>query len=333
MLTTLADTMPTAPPRRRTARGLHVALLGCGAIAAAHARRLGRLGVACSFASRDSARAAAFARRLGGHQAFGSYGAALSHPGIDAVLIATPPALHLPLALDALAAGKHAIVEKPAFLRSADLGGVEAAAAAAGRRVLVAENYAYKPLTRILRAIVESGELGEVRYLAVNALKHRAATGWRGDEALAGGGALFEGGVHWLDLMGGVGLVPESVQAFRPGSLDGAERSLLVVIQYEEGAVGTLHHAWDTRSVFRGLRLSRIYGTRGSVTFESNGLLVAVRSSRSRLVVPNLRDVGGYHAMLADFVTCLREGREPFLTLTRVRRDLELVEAAYRSLP
>ena len=289
--------------------------------------------VACSFASRDPARAAAFAQRLGGRRAFAGYGAALSDPEVHTVLIATPPAMHLPLAVEALGAGKHAIVEKPAFLRSTDVAVVEAAAARAGRRVLVAENYAYKPLTEALRAIVESGELGEVRYLTVNALKHRPAVGWRGDEALAGGGALFEGGVHWIDLMAGLGLTPESVQAFRPGGLDGTERSLLVVVQYEQGAVGTLHHAWDTPSLFRGLRLSRIYGTRGSVTFESNGLVVAVRSSRPRLLVPGLRDIGGYRAMLADFVACLREGREPLMTLARVRRDLELIEAAYRSLP
>ena len=41
---------------------------------------------------------------------------------------------------------------------------------------------------------------------------------------------------------------------------------MLVVVQYEQGAVGTLHHAWDTASLLRGLRLSRIDGTHGSVT-------------------------------------------------------------------
>ena len=254
---------------------------------------LARLDVACSFASRDPARAEAFLRRVGGRGAFKDYAAAMADPTVDAVLIATPTALHLPLTLEALAAGTNVIVEKPAFLRAADVAVVEAAAAAARRRVFVAENYAYKPLVTALRRIVESGELGDVRYVAVNALKLRPAEGWRNDAALAGGGALFEGGIHWIELMAGLGLTPQSVQAFRPGPLDGIERSLLVVIQYEEGAVGTLHHAWDTASLFRGLRLSRIYGTRGSVTFESNGLFVAMRSRRSRLLVPGLRDVGG----------------------------------------
>jgi predicted dehydrogenase len=62
-------------------------------------------------------------------------------------------------------------------------------------------------------------------------------------------------------------------------------------------------------------------------------MFVAVRSRRPRLLVPGLRDVGGYRAMLADFVACLRDGRQPLMTLDRARLDLELVEAAYRSLP
>jgi predicted dehydrogenase len=224
------------------------------------------------------------------------------------------------------------IVEKPAFLSSADVGYVEAAVAKSGCRVLVAENYAYKPLTRVLRDVIRSGEIGEVRYLAVNALKLQHPAGWRNDESLAGGGALFEGGIHWMHLMADLGLTVESIHGFRPDGT-GIERSMLVVVQYEQGAVGTLHHAWDTRSLFRGLRLSRIYGTRGSVTFESNGLFAAVRTRGVRMVLPGLRDIGGYRAMLVDFIGCLRENREPLMTLAHARRDLELVEAAYQSTP
>jgi predicted dehydrogenase len=321
-------------PRPGRERALDLACLGCGDIASKHARRLAALGdVSVSFASRDPARAAALARRHGGARTYGSYAAALADQAVDAVVITTPPSLHLRLTLDALAAGKAVIVEKPAYLRSADLDLVEAASADAGRPVLVAENYAYKPLAEALRRIVESGDLGEVRYLTVNALKQQAGDGWRADETLAGGGALFEGGVHWIDLMAGLGLTPESVQAYRPGVLEGIERSVLLVIQYEEGAVGTLHHAWDTPSIFRGLRLSRIYGTRGSVTFESNGLFVAVRTRGVRLLVPGWRDIAGYGAMFADFLACLRHGSQPRMTLARARRDLQLVQAAYASLP
>jgi UDP-N-acetylglucosamine 3-dehydrogenase len=314
-------------------QALHFVFLGCGNIAARHARRLASFSdVRLSFASRDGARAVDFRRRLGGTNSYGSYAAALEADEVDVAVITTPTAQHLPLTLAALAAGKHVIVEKPAFGHSTDVGVVEAASAASGRRVFVAENYAYKPLAAVLRHVIHSNEIGEVRYLTINALKKAQRGGWRDEEVLAGGGALFEGGIHWINLLAGLGLTVESVQAYRPGAFDGLERSLLVVIQYEEGAVGTLHHAWDTPALLRGLRISRIYGIRGSVAFESNGLFVVVHGRRTRLIIPSLRDIAGYRAMFADFIACLREDREPRMTLALARRDLELVEAAYQSL-
>jgi UDP-N-acetylglucosamine 3-dehydrogenase len=334
MSSSLADNPRSAiAARGRRDAALHLVFLGCGSIAAQHARRLAAFDqVQFSFASRDERRAADFHSRLGGVRTYGSYAAALADE-VDAAVITTPTAQHLPLTLQALAAGKDVIVEKPAFLRSTDVDMVEAAALASGRRVLVAENYAYKPLVTVLRRAIQAGDIGEVRYVTVNALKARRPGGWRDDESLAGGGALLEGGIHWINLLGGLGLTVESVQGYRPGALEGTERSMLVVAQFEEGAVGTLHHAWDTPSLLRGLRISRIYGSRGSIAFESNGLFVLIHGRRTRLIVPTLRDIGGYHAMFADFITCLRDGCQPRMTLARARRDLELVEAAYRSLP
>jgi UDP-N-acetylglucosamine 3-dehydrogenase len=308
-----------------------VAILGCGRIAARHRRTIGAVdgSVQVSFASRDAARAAEFARRNRGRKSWGSYAGAIADASVQAVLIATPPVNHLELTLSALAGGKHVIVEKPAFLHAADVASVDAAAALAQRQVLVAENYCYKPLTGVLRSIITSGELGDVRFVAVHALKDSMRPGWRADPAVAGGGALFEGGVHWLHLMAELGLTIESAQGFRPGSADGLERSTLVVIRYAEGPVGSLHHSWETPARFRGLQLSRIAGTRGGATFESNGIFVFVRgATRSRWVFPGLRDIEGYRAMFRDFIGALRGTNSPRMTLARARRDLELVEAA-----
>ena len=314
---------------------LNLALLGCGTIARKHGRALARFGaeVRCFYASRDAARAADYSARLHGAGSFGSYATALEDDRIDAVLITTPPDSHLELTLAALAHGKDVIVEKPALLRSRDFAVVSAAEAASGRRVLVAENYCYKPLARVLRGIVTSGVLGEIRFLHIDAVKHQAPAGWRADPVTAGGGALLEGGVHWIDLLANLGLQIETVHGFRPGDWQGGERSMLVVAEYEEGAVGTLAHSWEVPSPLRGLRISRIYGTRGSVLFESNGLFVRVTGTHPRLVLPGLRDISGYRAMFRDFLASIRTGREPVMTLARAQCDLELVEAAYRTVP
>jgi predicted dehydrogenase len=310
---------------------LGIAMLGSGRIARQHSRMLRSIdpSVRRYGASRFPDRARDFARDTHASGWFASYDDALSAGHIDAVLVATPPLQHLPLTLSALEAGKHVIVEKPAFLTPADCRTVALAAASAGRRVLVAENYAYKPLAKVLQDAIGGGELGDVRFVLLNALKHRRARDWRDDAELAGGGALFEGGVHWIDLLANLGLTVESVQGFWPGHQRGDERSMAVVARYEEGGVGVLLHSWEAPSLLRGLRLSKVTGTRGSITFESNGAFALLRGRRTRIVVPSLRDAGGYRAMLADFLRVLMRGGEPLMTLERAEHALRLIREAY----
>jgi UDP-N-acetylglucosamine 3-dehydrogenase len=312
---------------------LGIAFLGCGAVTQAHTRTLKSLdsNVQLYYASRDGSRAAELNSRCAGSGAFASYAAALEDSRVDAVLIATPPAFHLEWTLRALAAGKHVIVEKPPFPRAADFAAVEQAARAASRQVLVAENYFYKPVVRVLRAMMSDGVVGEPRFLDIKALKTQRTENWRDDPTLAGGGALYEGGIHWIDFLANIGLDLVSVHGFRPGVPAGLDREMLVVARYAEGAVGVLFFSWAIPSLLKGVRLSHIYGTAGSIRFESNGMVVLVLGKKRALRFPGVRDLTGTRAMFRDFLGALREHRPPEFTLARARRDLELVEAAYRT--
>jgi predicted dehydrogenase len=309
---------------------LSLAFLGCGFATRLHSRTLkGDRSVRRFYASRDPAKAEAYRRRYGGAGAFGSYEEAIGNRDVDVVLVATPPDSHLELALAALAAGKHVIVEKPPFLRSSDFEAVERAAREAGRRAFVAENYYYKPMAEALRDVISGGELGSLRILAINALKRQETGDWRDRGETGGGGALFEGGIHWVSFMAHLGLEVERVQGFRAGQGGGPERTSVVVFQYRGGAVGTLQYSWEIPSALKGLHLSALYGTEGTATFESYGLFLAVRGRRRRVRVPHPRDLLGYRAMFEDFLASIRTGAEPRSDLATARRDLELVEAAY----
>jgi len=311
-------------------RPIKLAFLGCGFATRLHSRTLRAFeGVSRYYASRDAARAAACAREHGGAGSFGSYEAALADERIDAVLIATPPASHLELAEAAMRAGKDVIVEKPPFLRSADFDRVEALRAETGRRLFVAENYYYKPLLETLRAELAAGSIGEPRILSINALKRQKTGDWRDREELSGGGALFEGGIHWINFMSSLGLGVVDAHGYRPGGEGGPDRSMVGVFEDAGGAVGTLLYSWEIGSPLKGLRLSAVYGTEGTITFETNGIFLAVRGRRRRVGVPGLRDLLGYRAMFEDFCAALREGREPRFDLAAARRDLELVERVY----
>jgi predicted dehydrogenase len=308
-----------------------LAFLGCGAVARAHARRLGRhkRDVQIAFASRDRARAEQFSRDLGG-PAYASYDDAIESPEVDAVAITTPPALHKELALRALAAGKHVVIEKPPVASAAELDEIAAAAAKAGKRAFVAENYFYKPSLRRVRGLIEAGVIGDVLFVHANAIKRQKTAGdWRDDRALALGGAFFEGGIHWVDFMANLGLTVRGVRGFRPGAASASpDRSMMVAFDYAEGAVGMLSYSWEVPSTARGLRLSKIYGRAGTITFESNGLWTLCHGKKLRFYV-GLRDLAGYRAMWADFVGAWREDRDAAMTLAHARRDLALVEQAY----
>jgi predicted dehydrogenase len=308
--------------------------LGCGDATRTHSRTLARIApsVRRAYASRDPARARAFAREFGGVASFGSYDAALADASVDIVFVATPPTSHLDLALRALAAGRHVIVEKPPFLRAADVDAVERAARDSGRRAFVAENYPYKPLVSQLREIISAGALGDVRFVQLNALKLQRTANWRDNETVAGGGALFEGGIHWISLLSSLGMRLASIEAHRPGAPAGLDRSVLVVARYATGAVATLHYSWEIPSPLRGLRLSKIFGRDGTATFESNGVFILTSGRRPALYLPGFRDIQGYRAMFLDFFDAIASDHEPRYDLAAARRDLTLIESAYASI-
>jgi len=306
---------------------IRLAFLGCGRIAKAHAKRLRRhrADVAIAFASRDGDRAQAFARELGG-TAFTSYDEAIASSAVDAVAVVTPPTSHLDLALRALAAGKHVVLEKPPLQHAADFSRIADAATAAGKQVFVAENYQYKPLLRRIRALISDGAIGDALFIHVNAIKKQHDGDWRREH-----GALYEGGIHWIDFMASLGFAVRRVQGMRPQPAPPVERSMLVSFEYEDGPVGVLSYSWEVPATAKGLRLSKIYGRAGTITFETNGLWVLLHGKKTRFYMPGLRDLSGYRAMWADFVQAWKAGTEPAMTLEQARRDLELVEQAYAS--
>jgi len=312
------------------ARPLRLAFFGCGRATATHSRVLAAAkGVTLSFASRDPDRAAGYRLEFGGDVAYASYDEALADPSLDGVVVATPPDRHLEQTLAALEAGKHVVVEKPAWPHAADVRRVRAASVAAARQVLVAENYAYKPLLRRLRALLGDGAVGEPRFVTVNALRRQHVPGWREESRV---GALYEGGIHWLSLLADLGFTIERVYGIQPGPAGGPDRSMLVVLEYREGPVATLHYSWEVPTVFRGLGLSRVAGTEGVITFETNGLFVVTRGRRRGVWFPQLADIAGYRAMWKDFLAALRTGAEPRMSLGAAERDLSLVEAVYACL-
>ncbi len=319
---------------------VHIAFLGCGFITGVHSRHLRALRdvVTCSYASRDGPKAEACRQRYLGAGSYASYTEAIEDSAVDAVVIAVPPRFHLDLTLEALSAGKHVLVEKPAYPRMADYERVLSARDRAGRVVLVGENDHYKPLATCLRRLLRDGVIGDLVLAHFSTLVKRLkrADDWRNDETMAGGDAFFEEGIHWLHLANSLGPTIIEARGFRPGaSRDGPDtraKSMLVAFRYDNDAVGALFYSREVPSLLRGLRLSKLFGRDGIITFESNGAFVLARGrGGSRLVLPGFRDMRGYQAMYRDFLGAIHEGRAPEMSLETAIADQRLMDQIYAS--
>jgi predicted dehydrogenase len=191
--------------------GLRAGIAGTGFIGRVHARSARLAGARLAgVAASSPASAERAAAELGAERAFASCDELVEADGIDVVHICTPNHLHEPLALAALAAGKHVVCEKPVALDGAGAARVAAAATAAGRVVAVPFVYRFHPMAREARARVAAGDLGRLHLLHGTYLQDWLLTpddtNWRVDAALGGPSRAFADiGSHWCDLVEFVG--------------------------------------------------------------------------------------------------------------------------------
>jgi predicted dehydrogenase len=145
--------------------GLRVAVIGCGYWGSKHARVLHSLEEVDEVVHVDGKldRLRALARAFPGAHECTTVQAALPH--VDAVVVATPPTSHVSLALSALAAGKHVLVEKPLATSSADGLRLIAAAEETGRVLMAGHTFEYNAAVWKLRELVQHGELGDIYYI------------------------------------------------------------------------------------------------------------------------------------------------------------------------
>jgi predicted dehydrogenase len=145
--------------------GLRVAVVGCGYWGSKHVRVLDSTDGVAQVVLVDSRadRLQKLARSYKSAVGYSELQAALDH--VDAVVVATPPSTHVAVALQAIEAGKHVLVEKP--LAPTTQGALQLinAASAAGVVLMVGHTFEYNPAVRKLRELVCAGELGELYYL------------------------------------------------------------------------------------------------------------------------------------------------------------------------
>ncbi|WP_415146207.1 Gfo/Idh/MocA family protein [Limimaricola cinnabarinus] len=229
--------------------------------------------------TQDSATQAAGA--LGFARATDDWRKLIADPDIDVIDITTPNALHKEMALAAIAAGKHVYCEKPLAPCASDALEMARAAEAAGVKTQVGFNYLCNPMLRLARAMIEAGELGDIRgYRGIHAEDYMAdaATPFSFRHDPVGGGALADIGSHALataemllgpitEVMGDcvtmIGTRPDGRGGTRAVEVDDVGRAFL---RFANGAQGSVEGNW----IATGRQMQHdfeIYGTKGALAF------------------------------------------------------------------
>lgn len=339
-------------------RVVRYGLIGPGYIGEEHLRRLRTLPGArpVAVAGRDPAKVAATAMAHG-LCAHPSVDALLADPEVDAVLVATPHTTHAELAVRALAAGKHVLLEKPVAHRLSQA----RALTAAWRKARVAyPDLQYglmfqerlQPVWAELRGLLAArvlGRLMRVTWIDTSWYRtmayYRTAT-WRATWAGEGGGVLINQAVHRLDLYGWLFGPPARVRAF--GSLGKyhaieTEDEATLLFEHADGMVG---HFITSTGEFPGTNRLEIVGEHGRLAYEDGRLtrdrtavsvLEFMRDNRERFGLPvSERETSEtpppladpHAALLADFTTAVRDGGAPVVPGDEGEASVELVNAA-----
>ena len=198
-------------------------------------------------ASRDSARAAKFARENRIVAVFDSYAAMLASPDIDAIYNPLPNALHAEWSVNALRSGKHVLCEKPLGISGGEVEQMFAAADRAGRHLVEAYPYLAQPLTIKLRQMLAAGEIGRLETVQASfGFPMPAAANIRLDAAL-GGGALFDAGCYPISLVRVIaGECPVGVRAAATWLSPGVDRTTAATFEFASGLLAQISCSFGT---------------------------------------------------------------------------------------
>lgn len=335
------------------------AIVGCGMIARFHVRALLEIPEArvAALVSRSSENA----QRLIAETAmppcpvFTRLEDALSAPGVDAVIIATPSGAHLEPARIAAAAGKHVVVEKPLEITPARCDQIIEACDRAGVRLCTIFPSRFADVNVALKNAVDAGRFGRLTLGEATCKWWRSQAyydegGWKGTQALDGGGALINQAIHSVDLL--LWMMGEPIQVAGYTATLAHERievedTAVAVIRFRSGALGVLQAATSVHPGYP--KLIALHGDQGSAIVEQDDLIrwdfaqpipededfrqrFAARSGASGGAAdPKAISHEGHRRQLADFIAALRDNRPPFVDGREGRKAVALISAIYES--
>jgi predicted dehydrogenase len=193
---------------------------------------------------------------------------------LDIIAISTPNAYLAPIAVAALASGKHVLVEKPPGRNLGEALQIAAAQRTSGKVLKVGFNHRYHPALARAYRLVQDGAIGQV----INARARYGHGGrpgyeeeWRGDSTLAGGGELTDQGVHLADLINWMMGIPLRAFCLKQSAvwpIAPLEDNAFAMFEFADGRVANFHTSWTQ---WKNLFSFEIFGKLGALSVEGLG--------------------------------------------------------------
>lgn len=290
---------------------LRIGIIGCGGIGKTHLNAwiaAGYTPVALCDTTPGAAQALVGET---GAQAYEDVATFLADAQLDIVSICTPPSTHCALAVQALTAKVHVLVEKPMAPTVAECNTMIAAADRANRLLSVGLCHRFQPHIQVMQQSIEEGLIGTPmmfrnRFAGV---LPSVETRWFSDPALAGGGVIMDTCVHSVDLFrflfGDVRRVQASAttRATDLGPALRVEDTAILTLTSLDGVIGVIEASWRTPP---GEWSVSVYGTSGTLTMDYNtNILTHQRADGVSTTLPVV-DADRFTAEVSHFAACVR---------------------------
>ena len=189
----------------------------------------------------------------------------------DVVDIVLPHNLHYYSALKAINRKKHVILEKPIATNLTDATSLITASRESHVKFMVAEQYFFDSSIRLVRDLLSKGIIGKVKTVIVRDQRFYKNQGWRINESMMGGGALIDGGIHYIETILDIGGEYSQILAhvYKGGSQLEGEDNAIALFSFASGSHGILFYSWSYNYP-PILPSYEIIGTNGSIVEDVN---------------------------------------------------------------
>jgi predicted dehydrogenase len=334
-----------------------VAVIGAGAIGQDHVAsfKLHPMAQVVAVADVSPERGRETAERFGIPDVFTDYRKLLARTDIDVVSIGLPNYLHAKVALDALRAGKHVMLDKPMATNARDGAKLEAEARKRGLLFMVGQNFRFNADTQTAKQVIGAGELGEI-YHAKTSWSRRAGIprigSWFTQKRFAGGGCTYDIGVHALDrclfLMDEFDAAAVSGQTFakfgprgmgnggwgrseiNPDARFDVDDLSIALIKLKSGRTVLLETSWAAHGPLVDVNSTQLFGTDAGLILPPVQLFKQTRTGYTTQFVDPLPPPVNTNRMY-HFIDCLLGVAKPFIKPTESVAVQKILDAIYKS--